>query len=512
MARRLQWIALNESEVVEWLRAKALVAEPAAVAELAGRGDCGDLLERVEKRLSAAPGGGFVATKKMLDEVVAEKEVEQRAAAAVVVVEATGFKPAARDVASRLRFRDEWSASTRSGCGGGVNDFVGYFRDRFKRIAPILRARASEAGVTPISKLKSVVQGRGARIVGIVADKRETKNGHLIFELEDEEGIAVCLVSKDSPLMQTGRQIVLDEVIAVDGVVSNSLFVAKNIVWPEVPIREKRLADEDVAAAFISDLHVGSRFFLQDQFQKFLRFLKGEGSESEKEVAGKIKYLFVAGDVVDGIGVYPSQEKELVTKDIYMQYEIFAELMKIIPEYIEVIVIPGNHDAVRVAEPQPPLLPEFTKSLSGYSNIHFAGNPAVAEAHGLSVLMYHGSSLFSMIENNPALAGGFQNPEKVGIDLLRRRHLSPIYGGNPVVPECRDYLVIPDIPDIFHFGHVHKNGYADYRGTMVINSGTWQDVTEYQVKQGHVPSPCQLPVYNLRTGGLNVLSFKEAPA
>lgn len=151
MARRLRWIALNESEVVERLRAKALVAEPAAVVELAGRGDCEDLLEHVEKRLAAAPGGGFVVTKKMLEEVIAEKEVEQRASAAVVVVEATGFKPAAREIGSRLRFRDEWSASTRAGCGGGVDDFVGYFRDRFKRTASILRARASEGGVTPIS-------------------------------------------------------------------------------------------------------------------------------------------------------------------------------------------------------------------------------------------------------------------------------------------------------------------------------------------------------------------------
>ncbi len=495
--------ALDEKEVVERLRARELVAEPEAVAELGARGDCEELLERIEKKVIEA--GGFVVTRKVVGEVVGEKDAEQRTPA-VVVVEASGYRPFAREVEGRLRVRE---AGPKPGCGGSVEDFVEYFRDRLRKTAGVLRARASENGVVPVGRLKFFARGRGVRIIGMVADKRETRNGHLMIELEDEEDAVVCLVPRDSPVMQLAKQVVLDEVIGVDGVASDSLFIVKNIVWPEVPIREKRLTDEEVAVAFMSDLHVGSRFFLHEHFGKFLRFLKGEGSEFEKEAAGKIKYLFVAGDVVDGIGVYPSQEKELVTKDIYVQYEIFAELVKSVPEYIEVVVIPGNHDAVRVAEPQPRLLPEFVKSLDGFSNIHFAGNPAFVEVHGLTALIYHGSSLFSMIENNPALSGGFQNPEKVGIELLRRRHLSPIYGTNPIVPERGDCLAIPEIPDVFHFGHVHRNGYADYRGTMIVNSGTWQDTTEYQLKQGHVPSPCQLPVYDLGTGNLSVLRFRE---
>ncbi|MBI2446177.1 hypothetical protein HYV43_07355 [Candidatus Micrarchaeota archaeon] len=100
----------------------------------------------------------------------------------------------------------------------------------------------------------------------------------------------------------------------------------------------------------------------------------------------------------------------------------------------------------------------------------------------------------------------------MGIELMKRRHLAPTYGDKPLVPEHRDYMVVSEPPDIFHFGHVHKNGYADYRGTFVVNSGTWQDTTDFQKRIGHVPSPCQFPVYNVASGSLRVLDFRGSVA
>ena len=57
--------------------------------------------------------------------------------------------------------------------------------------------------------------------------------------------------------------------------------------------------------------------------------------------------------MVDGIGIYPNQERELVVKDIYKQYEMLDDFIEAIPDYMEVIIGPGNHDAVRRGEPQP---------------------------------------------------------------------------------------------------------------------------------------------------------------
>jgi DNA polymerase II small subunit len=241
-----------------------------------------------------------------------------------------------------------------------------------------------------------------------------------------------------------------------------------------------------------------------------LEFLNGKGTPEQREIAGKIKYISFAGDLVDGIGVYPSQEKQLVTKSIHTQYEIFCEFIKTIPDHIEVIIAPGNHDAVRVAEPQPALSQEFWESLKGYSNIHFVGNPSAHLVHGLELLMYHGTSLDGIISHTAMYKDGYDHPEKVAVGLLQRKHLSPLYGEDPLVPESRDYLVIEETPDMFHFGHVHKNGHIEnYNGTLIVNSGTWQDRTDYQVRLGHMPTPCIFPYYNMHTGKLNHMDFKE---
>ena len=68
---------------------------------------------------------------------------------------------------------------------------------------------------------------------------------------------------------------------------------------------------------------------------------------------------------------------------------------------------------------------------------------------------------------------------------------------------------IKEIPDIFHAGHVHTNGYATYRGVKVINSGTWQARTKYQETLGHVPTPARVPIINLQNHEVTVMHFGE---
>ena len=41
-------------------------------------------------------------------------------------------------------------------------------------------------------------------------------------------------------------------------------------------------------------------------------------------LAKNIKYLVLAGDCVDGAGIYPNPEKNLVINDAYDQYEFCA--------------------------------------------------------------------------------------------------------------------------------------------------------------------------------------------
>jgi DNA polymerase II small subunit len=372
----------------------------------------------------------------------------------------------------------------RSSCEGGIEDFIAYFNSRFEKLSGILRGRIKPI---PISALSKFI-GERVEVVGIVNDVRETQNGAII-ELEDKTGSINVIVLNG--LKDQALELLGDEVIGVTGDVRGKSLIADRIVFPEVPIREK--VRKDFGVAFISDTHFGSKEFLQKEWDMFTRWLSGELGEGKVvELAEKVKYLIIAGDIVDGVGIYPDQEKDLAILDIYEQYEFAAEQLDKIPKEIKIILSVGNHDAIRQAEPQPALPKEYRELFS--NNVIHVGNPAFVELDGLKVLIYHGRSLDDVITRIPRLS--YERPHEAMIELLKRRHLSPIYGEKtPIAPEKEDWLVIDEIPDVLHCGHVHTYSVGFYRGVFLVNSSTWQSQTEFQKKVNLNPMPGNVAVY-----------------
>jgi DNA polymerase II small subunit len=328
--------------------------------------------------------------------------------------------------------------------------------------------------------------------------------------LEDETADAKLIFMNGSSeqakaLFEKARHLVNDEVIAVTGKISGPFVIAAELVWPDVPIRERKKIEDDVAIAFISDTHVGSKFFMERNFSNLIRWLNGD-YEMREDLASKVKYLVMGGDVVDGIGVYPNQDRDLAILDIYAQYRIFFNFIKMIPDYIQVFIIPGNHDAVQRAEPQPQLTSDLIGDFKA-DNVHIIPNPSFLNLHGVDILAYHGTSLDSIISAIPGTS--YAKPEKAMIEILKRRHLSPIYGGNIIVPSKNDNMVIDKIPDILHMGHVHKNCMSNYHGVDIINSGTWQSTTDYQLSRGHIPTPCIMPVYEVKSRRFSTINFDK---
>ena len=500
----------DEKSLLELAFKRDLAISPDALKRLVVLPTPEEILEKAI--VLAEEKGEFVVSYTLVDELAEQQASALKAGQTDLLEKPRGFEALAKQVAAEFTVRN---VDAEAKCAGGLTDFVSFFKNRFEQTSAFLDLRSAAIPVVSIRRLKAE-GGRPERrrVFGMVSEKREAKNGGTFLLVEDVEEELPCFIPKNAPrqLLDQAEQIILDETIALEGRLAKSLFIVDDVLWPEIPLRDKKLASQEASIAFLSDLHVGSKYFLHEQFERFLSFLNGECDEQKREIASRIKYVLIAGDLVDGIGVYPGQEKQLSTKDIYVQYEIFCDLLKKIPQHVEIVVCPGNHDAVRNAEPQPILPAECIKNVSDRKNITFVTNPSFVTIHGLKVLMYHGTSIDTMIASMPHLRGGYLNPEKVGIEMLRRRHLSPIYGEKPVIPTKRDEMTISEVPDVFHFGHVHKNGYADYRGVMIINSGTWQDRTDYQIRMGHIPSPCQLPVYNIKSGNLTVLDFAKNEA
>ncbi len=397
-------------------------------------------------------------------------------------------------------------------CEGTTSDFTKLFLNRYNSLRRILRSQRRElANVLPINRIKKNVMSE-IQLVGIVKEVRTTTNGHRLIEIEDETDTATCIALKnDRQTLQMANETIMDEIIGIKGQLSKNgdLIIIKNIIYPDISIQnEHHKADVPLYAAFLSDIHIGSKQFMQDEWNNFLKWINGQvGNSRQKDVAGKIKYLVIPGDVVDGIGIYPNQEKELSIPDVYRQYEALAEQLRLIPDHIKMIIQPGNHDAVRPAEPQPTFEKEI-QNLFSDMNMTFVGNPCYFSIHGVEILSYHGQSLLDYATNIQTLK--YNDPVEIMKIMLKKHHLAPTYGGyTPLAPEHIDYMVIDRIPDIFVTGHVHLAQIGEYRGIKLINASSWQSQTSYQKMLNFVPDSAKVPIVDLKTGNVTMMDFSQ---
>lgn len=498
-----------KQKVLERLSAESLVVSPHCLDLILEKNiDVGELSREAGKTgvwlVTEDFLRGFIKTDAELTKAAEELAgVEPKKQETVEVVRSR--KIFAKEVESKLVIDDESDVTGKSTCDGTLENFVEYFNNRYSSIRDILRERPECRTAVTIEAAKKL-QGEKVAVICMITEKRESKKGHRFLEVEDPTGTLTALITEDK--QELGRlyaRLMLDEVVCIQGTLRNSLFLVNDITQPDVPYNTKpHTADEEVYAAFLSDIHVGSYLFLEKEFYSFVEWLKGGGAD--REIAERVKYVLIAGDLADGVGIYPNQDKELTIPDIYRQYDFLARLLEDIPDYIEVVACMGNHDAVRGAEPQPRLSRDIGGRLFDLPNVHVTGNPVRLSMHGVRTLMYHGTSLDTIIGNLSDCS--YSAPEKAMIQYLIRRNLVPSYGADMIAPENKDYLTIKEVPDILHCGHVHTNGYATYRGVKIINSGTWQAKTRYQEQLGHQPTPCRVPVINLKNHEVSVHHFQ----
>lgn len=395
--------------------------------------------------------------------------------------------------------------SKKSYTSGEISDMITYFNDRYQKLKKIITKRREYSEYTDIIDLDQV--NGETKIICMIREYNYTKNGHKILTVEDETGtVKVLIHNSNEDLINEFESIVNDEVIGLSGIKKGELFIVNDFMKPGIP-RSNPEKEMNFSAVFISDVHIGSQTFLHEVFNNFISWLNCEyGSDEQIEIAKDVKYLVIAGDIVDGIGIYPNQEDELEIKDVTQQYNEAARLLSQIREDIKIIIAPGNHDASRVAEPQPAVPEEYGKALYELTNVEFVSNPALISLDGIKTLIYHGRSF----DDFAISIKGFshQESDKIMKELLEKRHLAPIYGERtPLASELEDHLVIQEIPQIFHTGHVHINSYAKYNGIHLINSGTFQTQTEFQKIHNIEPTAGEVPV--IHRGKFKLLKFKN---
>lgn len=400
-----------------------------------------------------------------------------------------------------------------------IRHFIRHFNVRFDQIKNILQSRHELQSLLLINKILAKQDKEEVSFIGMVQEINITKNGNILLSLEDKTGQISVLINKNKPeLYNLGKELVYDEVVGITGMLGNNIVFANNVIQPSIPLnKEFKKSPDEAYMAVISDIHLGNDKCLENEFSKFIEWINGKvGNDSQKQIALKIKYLFINGDLVEGIGIYPSQEKDLVINDIYEQYDKFAEYLNQIRKDIIIVITGGNHDAMRIAEPQPPLIIKYTKKIHEMENVILVSNPALLNIHksenfpGFDVLMYHGFSFPYYGDHVESIrqAGGMKRSDLIMQFLLERRHLAPSHGSNLYLPqEEKDPLVISTVPDFFITGHIHFTTVQNYKNITLINSSCWVTQTDYQEKMGMMPEPGRVVLINLKTREPKIIKF-----
>jgi DNA polymerase II small subunit len=492
------------------------------------------LLNEVSNALSYATSKGFqihpnafamlkgldVDVLKIIQEIIKIKKPTKNA---VIVVEdiKTLIEPKKQDGPVEQTCTVLSDPTPKVTTAEGVDGYTALFRSRFEKTMRILAQRPDSKRISKVSAVKQRVRmgkqiergekslhgaGNSIIIAGLLMTKR-TKKNDVELSLDDYTGILTATSTLEDVKKQVST-LTLDQMVMLElenGKGRPGLTI-KSVMVPDIPDHLPNKSKSEAYAVLISDLHVGSKYFMENEFLRFLEWLSSPHSD---DIVEKIKFLCVGGDLIDGIGIFPNQDKELLEIDAAKQMNHAAQLLAKVPKHIKVLVIPGNHDLGRRALPQPAIpRMNFGEQFYSLENCIMLGNPAFVELNGVRVLMYHGQGLDDIIATTPGLS--YSKPAEAMKVLLKARHLAPIYGERtPVAPEREDMMVITEVPDIFHSGHVHVADIQSYRGTLVVNSGAWQSQTKFQQTMGITPTPGVAVIVNLATLQPLVYDFNQ---
>jgi DNA polymerase II small subunit/DNA polymerase delta subunit B len=121
-----------------------------------------------------------------------------------------------------------------------VHDFVKALNKRYSFLQNILLSKVELKNIVSINKVSS----GSVSVIGLIKEIL-VKNSNRVVVLEDPTGYIEALVDK-----KLTEKMVLDDVIAVSGKVSNKTLFTDKVFFPSVPLRPVNYSEESVKVAF----------------------------------------------------------------------------------------------------------------------------------------------------------------------------------------------------------------------------------------------------------------------
>lgn len=414
------------------------------------------------------------------------------------------FNPTAKEYNSQFEILKDPTGKLYT--NGDYKDFYDLTFDKFNKLRNLMRKRTEVHNADNINNILRLSNKVGVSIIGLVNEIRITKNGFYLLTLEDLTGLIKVVIRKDTENqdnVKIAERTLNDQMVYIEGTYNpgdkgkSGIIYGNYISKIDIPRDyEPDKSTDPLSIVLLSDTHIGSKEFEEKLWKRFIDFLNGKiGNKSQRERAGRIKYIVINGDLVDGIGVYPTQKSDLLISNIYNQFNKAAECISGVPEYIKIFYSPGNHEPVRNAIPRPAVPKKYSQELINLG-VTCIGNPSLIKTHNVTTLVFHGDSILDM----NMLIPGMENSKSVETmkEFLKCRHLAPVYGKKTqIAPTNKDWLVIDKIPDIFHTGHIHINDMGSYNNIILANSGCFQSQTDFMNSLGIHPTPGILSIIDL---------------
>lgn len=185
---------------------------------------------------------------------------------------------------------------------------------------------------------------------------------------------------------------------------------------PDNRLRVKRFA-------VASDIHLASKFHLTRSFHESLDRLEGNG----------IRHVYVAGDILDGVGVYRGHLENLLAVSLEDQTDIAAEAFSQHPN-LHFWVIAGNHDYSFTKKNGAKPLAVLEAKVDNITNL--GDFRADIIHHGIHTRLLHGGSGRAYAKSYPSQTylreyfSGLQREEMKSIPhLLVLGHYHTLYNG-----------------------------------------------------------------------------------
>ncbi len=355
-----------------------------------------------------------------------------------------------------------------------TSGYLGLIQDRLIKVRKLIEKIHNKRPAVSLAGLDKYPENYNVSVLGIVFSKEEGKYDSISIEIEDLFGSAKVIIPS-SKLNDIAKEIDEDDIILIEGKIkkgkTGSYILAENIIYPELEFTSKNEEGEDVLIAITSDIRYGNENFLEEKLMEFIDFINGK-FEEYNEIAKKIKYLIICGDLIEGVS-FESKYYGLID-EIEEEYSGIAKILDKIRKDIEIIIIPGERDVIIPSIPLPELNKEIAQELFELKNLKILTDPNFIQLGNRRILLTHGFYFENVVRKYMLQTfNGEKAIEYAVKHLFKRRNLVPNLRINGLLPIGYDPFVIYEKPDLFIFGHYDIPTTFVYKQCLVISNSSW---------------------------------------